>query len=98
MECKQMSELFFVLGDQTRLRIVKLLQQGAMCANKLLISLNISQPTLSYHMNMLHKKGLVDVARCGKLKNYSLNKQTFKMIASYFEHSAECINLLNKES
>ena len=95
MECKTMAELFKVLGDETRLEILKLLQYKTMCANTLLEKLSITQPTLSYHMQMLGKYGLVHFDKCGKMKNYTLNQEKFKLLAAYFEHSVECAAALS---
>jgi len=61
------------LSDTTRLRIISLLATEPLCACDLLEYFKISQPTLSYHMNLLTDSKLVDSERLGKWTHYSLN-------------------------
>lgn len=60
------------LGDDNRLKIVKLLSNGTMCGCKLLDALNITQPTLSHHMKILCDNGLVTAKKEGKRTHYTL--------------------------
>ncbi len=64
------------LSDANRLRIVRMLSGGEMCACKLLERFEITQPTLSHHMKTLCDCGLVDVRKDGKWCHYSLNCAT----------------------
>ena len=64
--------IFKALGDENRIRILKLLQSGEKCACKLLEELNISQPTLSHHMKILCDSGLVTGRKEGKWMHYSI--------------------------
>ena len=52
--------MFKALGDENRIRILKLLCSGEKCACTLLEALEISQPTLSHHMKILCDTGLVN--------------------------------------
>ena len=61
------------LGDSNRLRIVRALLEGEMCACRLLEQFSITQPTLSHHMKVLCDCGLVNVRKEGKWSHYSLN-------------------------
>ena len=45
--------VFRAFSDERRLRVLELLTQGEQCVCVLLEELDISQPTLSYHMKML---------------------------------------------
>ena len=72
---KQMALTFKALGDENRIRILKLLRSGEKCACKLLEALNISQPTLSHHMKILCDSGLVKGRKDGKWMYYSLCKE-----------------------
>ena len=69
---KNMALVFKALGDENRIRILKLLRNGEKCACKLLEELNISQPTLSHHMKILCDSGLVTGRREGKWTHYSI--------------------------
>lgn len=72
MEEQKAAALFKALGDENRIRILKLLRSGEKCACKLLEELNISQPTLSHHMKILCHTGIVSGRRDGKWTHYSI--------------------------
>lgn len=65
--------LFKVFGDETRLRIIDMLSCGELCACEILEELNITQPTLSYHMKMLVTCKLVVGRKDGIWMKYQLN-------------------------
>ena len=67
-----MSAVFRALGDENRIRIVKLLHQGEKCACRLLEELNIGQSTLSHHMKILCEAGIVSGRKEGKWMHYSI--------------------------
>ncbi len=64
------------LGDPNRLRIVRMLSGGELCACKLLEAFAITQPTLSHHMGILCACGLVASRREGKWRHYSIRCET----------------------
>ena len=72
--------LFRALADETRLRALQMLSSGELCACELLEGFEISQPTLSYHMNTLCSVGLVNARRDGAWVHYSLNRETLQSI------------------
>ncbi|MHC1692012.1 MAG: ArsR/SmtB family transcription factor [Sphaerochaetaceae bacterium] len=61
------------LSDTTRLHIIGLLATEPLCACDLLEYFKITQPTLSYHMNLLTESKLIGSERLGKWTHYSLN-------------------------
>lgn len=65
------------LGDENRVKIIKMLTVGEMCACKLLEAFNITQPTLSHHMKILAETGLVTVRKDGKWAYYAVNCPRF---------------------
>ena len=69
---REMVCVFKALGDENRIRILKMLHSGEKCACKLLEELNISQPTLSHHMKILCDAGLVTGRKEGKWMHYSI--------------------------
>ncbi|ADU26527.1 ArsR/SmtB family transcription factor [Ethanoligenens harbinense] len=76
--------LFKALSDETRLKIIDRLSCGELCACDILKHLNITQPTLSYHMKMLSECGIVNANRQGAWMHYTLNVETMKQIADYW--------------
>ena len=59
MNDRQTAALFKALGDENRIRILKLLCSGEKCACQLVEAMKISQPTLSHHMKILCDCGIV---------------------------------------
>ena len=72
MEEQKAAALFKALGDENRIRILKLLCSGEKCACRLLEALNIRQPTLSHHMKILCDAGIVVGRKEGKWIHYSI--------------------------
>jgi len=85
MNEEKISEICKALGEPTRLKIINLLTNGEQCACRLLDEFHITQPTLSHHMKILSKTGLVSVRREGKWAYYSIHCCMFKDFKSYFE-------------
>ena len=73
MDPKEVALFFKALGDENRVRILKMLQTGEKCACRLLEELNISQPTLSHHMKILCDVRIVKGRKVGKWTYYSLD-------------------------
>jgi len=63
------------LSDETRQKILEMLQQREMCVSDIVESFNISQPTVSHHLNILKNVGLVESRKEGKLVFYSINQE-----------------------
>ncbi|MEE8162738.1 MAG: metalloregulator ArsR/SmtB family transcription factor [Anaerolineae bacterium] len=63
------------LSDETRQKILEMLQQREMCVSNIVESFSISQPTVSHHLNILKNVGLVESRKEGKLVFYSINQE-----------------------
>jgi ArsR family transcriptional regulator len=61
-----------LLGDPVRLQILDLLasRPGEVCVCDLVASLPVRQPTISHHLRLLHRAGLVTVQRRGLWAHY----------------------------
>ena len=79
------AEVFKALSDGNRLRILEMLISGELCACRLLEALEITQPTLSHHMKILCRCGLVNSRREGQWSYYSVNPDKLREIIDYFE-------------
>jgi len=73
-----LSKLFKVLSDSTRIQILDILSCGTLCACDILESLNISQSTLSHHMKVLMDCGLVIGEKRATWMHYSLSQAKVK--------------------
>ena len=76
MNISEVSKICKALGEENRVKIVKLLTDGERCACDLLKDLNITQPTLSHHMKVLSECDLIITRREGKWSYYSLDCET----------------------
>ncbi len=69
---KDFIKVMKALSDPNRVRIVKLLQQRALCVCELQAALAVSQPTVSKHLKLLEEAGLVSFRKEGQWVNYFL--------------------------
>ena len=84
MNTEEAARAFKALGDENRLRIVKLVAgQGEICACRILDELDIAQPTLSHHMKLLKDAGLVKVRKQGRWMHYSVDESTVDQIERF---------------
>ena len=74
------------LGDESRLKIFDMLSKGELCACKVLEEFNITQPTLSYHMNILCDCSLVNSRRDGIWMRYTINMEAYNRLKSFIDH------------
>jgi ArsR family transcriptional regulator, arsenate/arsenite/antimonite-responsive transcriptional repressor len=76
MKGKMMNELvtiFKALSDETRLRIIKLLEEGELCVCDIVAALDMVQPKISFHLGALKEAGFIKDRRQGKWIHYRLN-------------------------
>jgi DNA-binding transcriptional ArsR family regulator len=66
------SKFFKALADETRLKILKILEVQEMCVCEVMVALNLTQPTASHHLGLLENAGLVNARKEGKWVFYSV--------------------------
>jgi DNA-binding transcriptional ArsR family regulator len=66
--------LYRALGDESRLRILRLLVDRDLYLTELAIELNLSKPTVSHHLAQLRSAGLVTTTEQGNLTYYTLRR------------------------
>jgi len=69
---EKQSRVFKALADETRLRMLKLLEVREMCVCEIMVALDLTQPTASHHLGLLENAGLVKARKEGKWVFYSL--------------------------
>ncbi len=85
------SSLFKALGDESRLKIVKILYKtDEICACKFLDFVSCGQATLSHHLSVLLKSDLIKQKRDGKKIMYSCNKSLINDLMNFFQKECEC--------
>ncbi len=72
---KMTARLFKALSDETRLRILALLQMGELCVCDLMAILDLPQSTVSRHLAYLRNNGLVSDRRRGIWMFYRLPEE-----------------------
>ena len=77
--------VFKALGDEHRLRILRLLAKKELSAGEILESMDIVQSTLSHHMKVLTDNGVVTATRSGKWTIYSVNRPVLQDAAERLE-------------
>lgn len=83
MDTNSIMQIFKILGEPNRLKIVELLSKGEKCACELLEDIKIPQPTLSHNMKLLCDSGLIRLRREGKWANYSINTDVLEEIKGF---------------
>lgn len=78
-----LEETFKALSDINRREILRLLRQGSLNAGELAEHFEMTPATLSYHLALLKKAGLIVEKREKNFRQYSLNTSVFEEVLSY---------------
>ena len=71
---EEAARLFRALADETRLSILwQLREQGEVCACDFRACCRLAQPTVSHHLKVLRRAGLVRAEKRGLWVHYTLN-------------------------
>lgn len=62
-----------LMGDCTRVRIIKRLKEKPQNVSKIAECFCLTQPTITHHLRALEKMGMVSAERKGRKTYYSLN-------------------------
>lgn len=68
-----MTELFNALNDDTRRAILDLLRDGDLSAGAIADQFHLSKPTVSHHLDLLKRAGLVTSEKQGQFVIYTLS-------------------------
>ncbi|MGC8691241.1 MAG: autorepressor SdpR family transcription factor [Caldisericum sp.] len=79
-----LNDIFKALGDETRRKVLIMLSERDLTAGQIANAFNQSWPTISYHLEMLEKVGLITSERKGRNIVYSLNTTIFEEILVFF--------------
>jgi ArsR family transcriptional regulator len=78
------NSILYLLADGTRLKILKMLNQGEKNVSKIVEALKLSQPTVSHHLRRLEEAGLVLKRQYKRWVFYQLNKSLLKSFIKSF--------------
>ena len=87
---EDLSLVLKALSDKTRLKIVYLLLEYDFCVGALAKNLGLSEATVSQHLKVLRKAGLVSGEKRGYYTHYNLNTPLFEEAAKALEEIASC--------
>ena len=85
-QAEDLALVFKALADPTRVRLLQYLaesQSGTACACHLPTALQISQPTLSFHMRKLHEAGLVDRDKRGRWVHWTVRPAPLEQVRGF---------------
>ncbi|HET6680297.1 MAG TPA: metalloregulator ArsR/SmtB family transcription factor [Gemmatimonadaceae bacterium] len=92
--------VFKAFADSTRLRLLNVLAAGELCVCDLVELLDLAQPSVSRHLAVLRREGLVDAARDGRFMHYRLAAPVHDVHRSLIGCVRSCfagVPLLDKE-
>ena len=78
-----MNNLFKALNDETRREILELLKVKDMNAGEIANAFNISKPSISHHLDILKRAGLITGEKNGQFIIYSLNTSILEDLISW---------------
>jgi DNA-binding transcriptional ArsR family regulator len=78
-------DIFAVLGDARRRRILELLSVGERSVGALAAELGISQPSVTQQLSALREVGLVTFEKRGTSSIYSIEREPLARVAEWVE-------------
>jgi ArsR family transcriptional regulator len=71
---QEILSIFKALSDETRLRILKLLEHGELCVCDIFSALDMVQPKVSFHLSVLKEAGLIADRKEGRWVHYRIDE------------------------
>jgi ArsR family transcriptional regulator len=96
---KDLAQLFKLLADETRLRILDMLgRRRELCVRDLWERLGQSQPAVSHHLGLLRMAGLVETRHEGKHIYYRIDQERFDEMMAMIQHTRVGAKVLSHSS
>jgi len=83
------SDVFSVIADPTRRRIVRILAEQTHTVGAVVEKLGMSQPTISKHLKVLRDADVVSVTVEGQRRLYSLNPEVFAAVTEWINETVQ---------
>jgi DNA-binding transcriptional ArsR family regulator len=83
------NDVFAVLADPNRRRLLEALASGERSVNELVRRVDIEQPGVSRHLRILQEAGFVLVRPEGQRRWYSLRTQPFEALSDWMRRLAQ---------
>jgi DNA-binding transcriptional ArsR family regulator len=81
----QTYDVFEILADPTRRRLIKALRSGERSVNDLVDEVDIHQPGVSRQLRILHEAGFVSVRPDAQRRLYSLRAEPFRELEDWMD-------------
>lgn len=78
-----LNEVFKALNDPTRREILQLLKEKDMNAGEIADKFDMTKPSISHHLELLKRAGLITSIRDGQFINYSINTTIIEDLMSW---------------
>ena len=75
-----LSDMFKIFGDQTRVKILMALESGELCVCDIAAVMDMSQSAISHQLRVLKQSNIVKTRRQGKVVYYSISDDHVKEI------------------
>ena len=83
------SDVFSVIADPTRRRIVRILAEQTHTVGAVVEKLSMSQPTISKHLKVLRDADVVSATVEGQRRLYSLNPEVFATVTDWINETVQ---------
>lgn len=80
---------FRALGEVTRWRILRLVMDRALCVCELADILEMPQSSVSSHVQIIRKAGLLESERCGKWTYFRIHSHHFSLLNQIMKNFPE---------
>ena len=90
------SDVFSVIADPTRRRIVRILAEQTHTVGAVVEKLGMSQPTISKHLKVLRDADVVSVTVEGQRRLYSLNPDVFATVTEWINETVQIARQANE--
>ena len=90
------SDVFSVIADPTRRRIVRILAEQTHTVGAVVEKLGMSQPTISKHLKVLRDADVVSVTVEGQRRLYSLNPDVFATVTEWISETVQIARQSNE--
>ena len=90
-QAERLAPLLKALADPVRLRLVSMVaasEDGEACVCDLNDAFDLSQPTISHHLKVLHEVGLLDRSKRGVWVYYAVRREVLADVAALIGGSA----------
>ena len=86
----ELAEIFRIMGDQSRLRIILLCVDGPICVSDIAARLELPQSLVSHHLRLLRATRILRARRQGKQMYYSVADEHIScVVADMVDHVTE---------